>query len=88
VGQAIVAYLKKGRPRTYADALFYPLPRRFAPSKVLLQFPISSTRHCAALVWCVPVEVPRICCDIRWQRLCCGKVRRLKTSVPSYATAP
>src|ERR1700733_14721327 len=62
--------------------------RRFAPSKVLLPFQISSTRPCASLVWCAPVEAPRICCDIRWQRLCCGKVHRLKTSVPSYATAP
>lgn len=88
VGQAIVAYLKKGGRGPMPIRCLSVAGRRFAPSKVLLPFPISSTRPCAALVWCAPVEAPRICCDIRWQRLCCGKVRRSKTSVLSYATAP
>jgi len=64
VGQAIVAYLKKGRRGPMPMRCLSVAARRFAPSKVLLPFPISSTRPCAALVWCAPFEAPRICCDI------------------------
>src|SRR5207244_7818794 len=61
---------------------------RFVPSALLLPARISSTRHYAALAWCAPVEVPRICCGIRWRRPCCDMVHRSRTSLSSCATAP
>ena len=87
VGQAIVAYLKKSRPRTNADTVFVSAHAPLRPVS-LVRSRISSPGHCAVRAWCAPVEVPHTCCGIRSRLPCCGKAHLSKISRPSCATVP